>query len=219
MFLLVNFNSELTSLPLPLPLPLSDTDTDTDTESAKEINLNVSASALASEPLAHLARFVANFLSESEGESLANACIVTVQPPASAAKHHSTPQEQQLPNEDEYDDKPGLDYNRLGEQLLLAAGLGSPEVFEQPPLPFTTSTPTDKPADYDYEWGFEAEAEAEAGEWNDRGPIVIIPPSDAVLSMFIGHALTHLLQAGDIWSPVYILTDPFSPTPKLVQWD
>lgn len=217
MFLLVNFNPDLTSLPLPL--------SDTNTESLKEVNLNASVLEAASEPLVHLARFVANFLSETEGESksLANTCVVTVQPPAPApaAKQHSMRQEQGLPDEDADGDKPGLDYNRLGEQLLLAAGLGSPEVFEQLPLPFTTPTSTDKLTDYDYEWGFEAKAEAEAevGVWNDRGPVVIIPPSDPVLSMFIGHALTHLLQAGDIWSPVYILTDPFSPTPKLVQWD
>lgn len=52
--------------------------------------------------------------------------------------------------------------------------------------------------------------------WQDSGPVVIIPPPDPVLALFLGHAITHYL-AFDVYEPLYIVTTVQPLT--LTEWD
>ena len=52
--------------------------------------------------------------------------------------------------------------------------------------------------------------------WQDGGPVVIIPPPDPVLALFLGHAITHYL-AFDVYEPLYIVTTVQPLT--LTEWD
>lgn len=75
-------------------------------------------------------------------------------------------------------------FNRVGEELLKAAGLDS----------------------FDTEVG-----------WQDRGPVVILPPTNPVLCTFLSHAIVHYLCDGGAWSAFYVVTslDPL----RLQEWD
>ena len=69
------------------------------------------------------------------------------------------------------------DYNRLGEKLLSLSGLGELDVL----------------------------GEGGIG-WQDRGPVVIVPPpTEPALAMFLAHALVHYLQDSEVWSALYVV--------------
>lgn len=50
--------------------------------------------------------------------------------------------------------------------------------------------------------------------WRDRGMVVLIPPQDSALSLFLGHAISHYLQSGCFSSNLYICS-PLTNTPAL----
>ena len=81
-------------------------------------------------------------------------------------------------------DRATCNFNRVGEELLKAAGLDS----------------------FDTEVG-----------WQDSGPVVIFPPSDPLLGVFLSHAIVHYLADGGAWSAFYVVTnlDPL----QLQEWD
>jgi hypothetical protein len=57
-------------------------------------------------------------------------------------------------------------------------------------------------------------------QWDDGGPVVIIPPTDETapaLSLFLGHALTHYLQETEEAGPLYVAIQ-LSPL-SLQEWD
>ena len=58
---------------------------------------------------------------------------------------------------------------------------------------------------------------SEDGWWQDSGPVVMIPPMDSVVSLFLAHAIVHYLTDTGAWSALYILTyfDPI----RLQEWD
>jgi hypothetical protein len=75
-------------------------------------------------------------------------------------------------------------FNRVGEELLKAAGLDSTDI--------------------------------EVG-WQDSGPVVIIPPTDPVLCLFLSHSIVHYLSDGGAWSALYVATNLDSL--QLQEWD
>ena len=81
-------------------------------------------------------------------------------------------------------DRAECNFNRVGEELLKAAGLDS----------------------FDTEVG-----------WQDSGPVVIFPPSDPLLCVFLSHAIVHYLADGGAWSAFYVVTNP-DPL-QLQEWD
>lgn len=108
-------------------------------------------------------------------------------------------------------------YNRVGEQLVGRVGfddlffdfaLTNNLIGGEQPLPPPTHIPRVSEA---------AVTLLSASEVIGRGPVVIIPPQDPVLALFVGHALTHILQDGYFWSSLYVLT---SQNPLVLQeWD
>ncbi|HEX2912265.1 MAG TPA: hypothetical protein VH186_15765 [Chloroflexia bacterium] len=53
--------------------------------------------------------------------------------------------------------------------------------------------------------------------WQDAGPVAIIPPTDPILNLFLGHAIVHYLSDSGAWSSLYVVThlDPLT----LQEWD
>lgn len=112
---------------------------------------------------------------------------------------------------------PNDNYNSYAEQLLHAVGLFS-DSHHQYALEEWRNTTT--------EWEG-ALVEIEAG-WQDQGPVVIIPPADPVLALFMGHAITHYLSSDHalVEESLYVMTSPLPlsdhtpPFPlQLTEWD